>query len=112
MTKRFASVWDAIEATPEAAENMKLRSMLMMAIQRHVKDAKLSQAEAAALFSVTQPRISNLMSGRIDLFALDTLVNMAAAAGIRLEVRLRADAKTRRTRTTPARQRALASRMA
>ena len=73
MTKRFASVWDAIEATPEAAENMKLRSMLMMAIQRHIKDAKLSQAEAAALFGVSQPRISNLMNGRIELFALGQL---------------------------------------
>ena len=109
MTKRFASVWDAIEATPEAAENMKLRSMLMMAIQRHIKDAKLSQAEAAALFGVSQPRISNLMNGRIELFALDTLVNLASVAGIRLEVRLRDDSRTRRVRATAARRRELAA---
>lgn len=109
MTKRFSSVWDAIEATPEAAENMKLRSMLMMAIQRHIKDAKLSQADAAARFGVTQPRISNLMNGRIDLFALDTLVNLAAAAGIRLEVRLREDTRPRRIRASPLRQRTLAA---
>ena len=87
--KRFDSVWDAIEETPEEAQNMKLRSTLMMGLQEHIARAKLSQAQAARLFGVTQPRISNLMHGKIDLFALDTLVNMASAAGIRVEMRLR-----------------------
>ena len=87
--KRYASVWDAIEASPEEAQSMKLRSTLMMALQQHISRAKLSQAQAAKLFGVTQPRISNLMRGKIDVFALDTLVNMAAAAGLRVEMRLR-----------------------
>ncbi len=87
--KRYTSVWDALEASPEAAQNMKLRSMLMMALQEHIERAKLNQAEAAKLFGVTQPRISNLMRGKIDLFALDTLVTMASAAGMRVEMRLR-----------------------
>ena len=82
--KRYTSVWDALEASPEAAQNMKLRSTLMMALQEHISRAKLNQAQAAKLFGVTQPRISNLMHGKIDLFALDTLVNMATAAGIRV----------------------------
>ena len=87
--KRYDSVWDAIEESPEAAQNMKLRSTLMMALQEHISRAKLNQSEAAKLFGITQPRISNLMHGKIDLFALDTLVNMASAAGIRVEMRLR-----------------------
>ena len=87
--KRYVSVWDAIEETPEEAQNMKLRSTLMMALQEHIARAKLNQAQAAKLFGVTQPRISNLMHGKIDLFALDTLVNMATAAGMRVEMRLR-----------------------
>ena len=87
--KRYASVWDAIEETAEEAQNMKLRSALMMALQEHIAHAKLNQAQAAKLFGVTQPRISNLMHGKIDLFAIDTLVNMASAAGIRVEMRLR-----------------------
>ena len=87
--KRYASVWDAIEKTAEEAQNMKLRSALMMALQEHIAHAKLNQAQAAKLFGVTQPRISNLMHGKIDLFAIDTLVNMASAAGIRVEMRLR-----------------------
>ena len=87
--KRYDSVWDAIEETVEEAQNMKLRSSLMMALQEHISRAKLNQAQAAKLFGVTQPRISNLMHGKIDLFAIDTLVNMASAAGIRVEMRLR-----------------------
>jgi predicted XRE-type DNA-binding protein len=86
--KRFASVWDAIEDTPEEAENMKLRSSLMLALKNHLVRANISQAQAAKLFGVTQPRISDLMRGKINLFALDALVNMAAAAGLRIEMRI------------------------
>jgi predicted XRE-type DNA-binding protein len=87
--ERFASVWDAIEDTPEEAENMKLRSALMMDLKGHINRADLSQSQAAKLFGVTQPRISDLMRGKINLFSLDALVNMAAAAGLRVEMRLR-----------------------
>lgn len=87
-TKRFASVWDAIEDTPAQAENMKLRSALMMALRDHINRAGLSQSQAAKVFGVTQPRILDLVRGKIDLFGLDTLVNMAAAAGLRVEMRV------------------------
>ena len=54
MTKeRFASVWDAIADTPAEAENMKLRSALMMALKDHIQRRKLSQSQAAKLFGVT-----------------------------------------------------------
>ncbi len=86
--KRFANVWDAIEDTPAQAENMKLRSTLMIALKDHIAHAKLSQSEAAKLLGVTQPRISDLMRGKIELFGLDTLVNMAGAAGLHVEMRV------------------------
>jgi predicted XRE-type DNA-binding protein len=86
--ERFASVWDAIEDTPAQAENMKLRSALMMALKDHIAGESLSQSEAAKLFGVTQPRVSDLMRGKIELFGLDTLVNMLAAAGLHVEVRV------------------------
>jgi predicted XRE-type DNA-binding protein len=70
--KRFANVWDAIEDTPAQAENMKLRSALMMALKDHIARTGLSQAKAAKLLGVTQPRISDLMRGKIELFGLDT----------------------------------------
>lgn len=82
----FDSVWDAIENTPAAAENMKLRSALMIALKDHITAEDLSQNEAAKLFGVTQPRVSDLLRGKINLFSLDTLVNMVAAAGLRVQV--------------------------
>jgi len=87
--ERYESVWDAIEDTPETAENMKLRSTLMRALQERIRAQGLSQAQAAKLLGVTQPRVSDLMRGKIDLFGLDALVNMAATAGLRVEVRVR-----------------------
>ena len=86
--QRFASVWDAIEDTPEEAENMKLRSVLMTALKNQITRAEMSQAQAAKLFGVTQPRISDLMRGKINLFGLDALVNMATAAGLNIEMRV------------------------
>src|SRR5216684_8114850 len=86
--KRFANVWDAIEDTPAQAENMKLRSALIMALKDHIARTGLSQSEAAKLLGVTQPRISDLMRGKIELFGLDTLVNLIGAAGLHVEMRV------------------------
>jgi predicted XRE-type DNA-binding protein len=86
--ERFASVWDAIENTPAEAENMKLRSALMLALEEHIKRQGWSQGEAAQRLGVTQPRISDLMRGKINLFGLDTLVNMAVAAGLHVEMHI------------------------
>jgi predicted XRE-type DNA-binding protein len=68
---------------------MKLRSTLMMTLKNHIVSTGLSQVEAAKLLCVTQPRLSNLMRGKINLFAIDTLVNMAAAAGLFVEINIR-----------------------
>ena len=87
-TEKFDSVWDAIEDTAEAAENMKLRSELMMALKRHILRTSMSQAQAAKLFGVTQPRVSDLLRGKINLFSLDALVNMATMAGLHIQIRI------------------------
>ncbi len=89
MTKRsHDSVWDALEDSAEQAENMKLRSGLMMALDQHIARAGWSQQDAAAMLGVSQPRISDLVRGKIHLFSLDMLVNMAAAAGMHIELRI------------------------
>ena len=100
--KAFKSVWDAIEDDPAQAANMKHRSALMMAISEHVKAKGLNQTEAAKLFAVTQPRISDLMRGKIGMFSIDTLVAMLAVAGIGIDISVR----TTRPQTSnlPARQ--------
>ncbi|MDR1311944.1 MAG: XRE family transcriptional regulator [Burkholderiaceae bacterium] len=89
INQRFLnSVWDAIEDNRETAGNMKLRLELMIALTERIAKAGLSQSQAARLLGVTQPRISDLMRGKINLFALDALVNMAVAAGLRIEMRV------------------------
>lgn len=80
--KRFASVWDAIEETPQQAASLRARAELLMALQAWVKLNGKTQAEAAQLFGITQPRMSDLMRGKIDLFSLSTLMDMATAAGL------------------------------
>jgi predicted XRE-type DNA-binding protein len=86
--QRFNSVWDAIEDTASEAENMRLRSVLMIALRDYIEREGLSQAEAARRMGVTQPRISDLMRGKISLFGLDSLVNMLAAVGLHVEAKV------------------------
>jgi predicted XRE-type DNA-binding protein len=78
--QRFDDVFDAICDTPEEAENLKLRADLMRELANRI--VGMSQQEAACLLGVTQPRVSELVRGKIRYFALDKLVNMAARAGL------------------------------
>ena len=80
-TDRYASVWDAITDTPEEAANLRLRSELMDKITALIQKNGWTQLEAARQCSVTQPRINELLHGRISRFSLDALVNIAAHQG-------------------------------
>jgi predicted XRE-type DNA-binding protein len=88
MRKRFDNVWDAIEDDPAQRENMKVRSALMTVLTDFILREGLTQAQAAKKFGVTQPRISDLMRGKIDLFAIDSLVNMIGVAGLHVKVQI------------------------
>jgi predicted XRE-type DNA-binding protein len=88
--ERHSSVWDALEDTPGAAENMKVRSALMHELVTYINNAGMTQSQAARQFGVTQPRISDLTRGKIDLFSIDTLVNMLTSAGLKLDLHVRA----------------------
>lgn len=91
-TQKFTSVWEVIEDTPEVGGNMKMRSKLMMELDKYIERQDLTQAQAAKLFGVTQPRISELIRGKISLFELDVLVSMASKAGLHIELRVIAPA--------------------
>jgi predicted XRE-type DNA-binding protein len=84
----FASVWDALEETPEAAANMRLRSELVSAIRDAVENWKVTQSQAAHRLGVTQPRLNDLLRGRLTRFSLDALVGLADRAGlaVRMEI--------------------------
>lgn len=86
--QRFESVWDAIEATPAEARKMKLRSALMRQVTRYIREKGWTQAETAKTLRVTQPRVSDLMRGKIDLFSLDSLAEMAGAIGLHVELKV------------------------
>jgi predicted XRE-type DNA-binding protein len=66
------------------AENLKLRSTLMQRVEKFVKQSNMTQSEAASVLGVTQPRLNQLLKGKIQLFSLDALVNMLANAGMRV----------------------------
>jgi predicted XRE-type DNA-binding protein len=86
--KTYASVWDAIADSPEEAANLRLRSALMQQISRIIERKEWTQAEAASRCGISQPRVNDLLRGRIARFSLDALVNIAAALGRRVKVKL------------------------
>jgi predicted XRE-type DNA-binding protein len=84
MTQEFTSVWEAIEDNPIQAENLRLRSQLMMEIAEYVKHSGLTQANAAMRLGTTQPRLNDVLKGRIEKCTVDRLVNMLAAVGYKV----------------------------
>ena len=86
--EEFASVWDALEGTREEAANLSLRSELMIGIEAIVRENGWTQAEAAKRCGISQPRMNDLLRGRISRFSLDALVNIASALGRKVTVKL------------------------
>ncbi len=70
----------------EEANNLKLRAMLMVELERHIREKRMTQKRAAERLGVTQPRISDLMRGKIDLFSVDTLITMLTHAGLKVDI--------------------------
>ena len=85
--KSSGNVFSDLGFEPDEAEHLRIRSALMATVRQLVQDRGLTQTEAAALLEVSQPRVSDLVRGKIDLFTIDTLVDMLARAGVRVELR-------------------------
>lgn len=86
----YASVWDAIADTPDQAANLRARADLMRQIAAIVRESGWTQAEAAGQCGVTQPRINDLLRGRVSRFSIDALVNIATAIGRTVHFELQA----------------------
>jgi predicted XRE-type DNA-binding protein len=84
----FEDVFDALSDTPAEAARMKARAELLSALVRHVKSWNLSQEAAAARLGVTRPRLNDLVRGKLGKFSLDALVDLATAAGLKLQIRV------------------------
>ena len=85
---RYDSVWDALADTPGQAANLRARTELMQKIAAIVKENGWTQVEAARRCGVTQPRMNDLLRGRVSRFSLDALVNLATAIGRRVHFEL------------------------
>lgn len=86
----YASVWEALADTPEQAANLQARADLMRQIAELIQAEGWKQVEAAERCGVTQPRINDLLRGRVSRFSLDALVNIATALGQRVHLELEA----------------------
>jgi predicted XRE-type DNA-binding protein len=87
----FANVWDAIEG-PEAAAMMTMRSDVMIAITDQVRGWHTTQARAARKLGITQPRLNDLLHGKISKFSLDALLTLATRAGLKVKLDVRSAA--------------------
>jgi predicted XRE-type DNA-binding protein len=70
----------------EEAEHLLVRADLMIQVQRFIASRRLKQKEAAKVLRVSQPRVSALLMGRIDLFSTDALIDMLARLGARVRL--------------------------
>ena len=89
-TQAYENVWDALADTPEQAANLRIRTELMRQIAAIVEARGWTQTDAAAHCGISQPRMNDLLRGRLSRFSLDALVNIATALGQRVNVHLEA----------------------
>ena len=89
ITRGSGNVFRDVGFPPDEAHNMLLRADLMLRVEKFVKDYGLTQAAAAKTLGVTQPRLNQLLKGKLELFSLDALVRMLANAGLRVELRVK-----------------------
>lgn len=86
---QFESVWDAIADTSAEAQILKLRSVLMIGLRDHIAKSGLNQSSAGAMLGLTRPAMSDLMRGKISKFTLESLVAIASAARLQIEIQIR-----------------------
>ena len=82
----FSNVWDALENSPAEAVSMIMRSNLLIAIEQRVRSWQVTQAEAARRLGITQPRLNDLLRGRITNCSLDALIDLAGRAGLKVRL--------------------------
>jgi predicted XRE-type DNA-binding protein len=89
LTRSSGNVFRDLGFPPEEAEHLLVRSDLLIKVQKLIASRGLTQAEVAKILRVTQPRVSDLLRGRIDLFSTDALIDMLACLGVRVRLVLK-----------------------
>lgn len=87
--KVYADIWEALEVNSVSAANMRMRADLMTATRKEVETWGLSQTDAAKRLGISQPRLNDLMRGRISRFSLDALVKLIVEAGLTIDMKIK-----------------------
>lgn len=87
--KTYKSPYELLSDDPSEVAMLKLKGTLVMWIAEHIRKNKIKQKDAATLFGVTQPRVSNLMNGQLRPFALDSLIKMAITCGYTINIEVK-----------------------
>ena len=90
MTPSSGNVFRDLGFSTEEAAHLLIRADLLIQLQKAIAVRDLTQAKAATLLRVTQPRVSDLLRGRLDLFSTDTLIDMLARLGLHVRFVVRA----------------------
>ena len=101
MTKGSANVFEDLGFTAQESQNLLLRSQTMVALVQWFEASGMTQAQAAKSLSITQPRFNQLLKGKIEIFSLDALVNMATSAGMRVGLSIRPVTSVKVRNTAP-----------
>lgn len=88
--ERYIGVWEALADSPHQADSLRIRSLLIRALASEVSTWDITQRQAAERLHITQPRLNDLLKGKVGKFSLDALVNMLAGADLQLEVEVKA----------------------
>jgi predicted XRE-type DNA-binding protein len=86
VTRSSGNVFRDLGFPPEKAEHLLVRADLMIRLEKELGSRGLTQGQAAELLGVTQPRVSDLLRGRVELFSADALIDMLARLGIRVRI--------------------------
>jgi predicted XRE-type DNA-binding protein len=100
LTRSTGNVFRDLGFPPDEAEHLRIRADLLIQLQKAISSRGLKQAEAAKLLGVTQPRVSDLVRGRIDLFSVDTLIDMLARLDVRVKLVISSSKRSARCLTS------------
>ena len=88
MTEKYDNAWEALYDDPARAESLRIKSELMVRVEKYIQENGFIQKEAAKILGVSQPRVSDLVRGKIDRFTIDMLINMLSRVGIKVNIKI------------------------
>ncbi|HET6568553.1 MAG TPA: helix-turn-helix transcriptional regulator [Rhodothermales bacterium] len=94
ITRGSGNVFVDLGFEREEAASLQIRSDLMIRLRQYIKEARLTQEQAAERLGVHQPRVSDLVRGKIEVFSIDSLVDMLAKAGVQVQVTFQEPARS------------------